>query len=335
MTTDAKCGDVSAIPVLDRQQVVARFDALRRPYHAKYYAMYSSVLGGIVTDPALMTVPVDDHMVHRGDGVFETFKCVDGRLYNLDAHLARLETSARPIALRAPWTRADLAAIIVATTRAGGRRDCLLRLFLSRGPGSLGISPYDCPVPGLYVLAYEKPPPFMVAHPGGARVQSCPIAVKPSEFARIKSVNYLPNVLMKKMAVDAGVDFVLTFDEHGYLAEGATENAGIVTRAGVLRVPHPERILRGTTMVRVMELAAAAAGQGALRGCEEADISRQDLREAAEVLIFGTTPDVTAVVELDGRPVSDGRPGPVSKVLGGLLTDDIRGNAALQTPAFA
>jgi branched-subunit amino acid aminotransferase/4-amino-4-deoxychorismate lyase len=322
------------IPVLDRASVAARLDGLRRPYHAKYYAMYSSVLGGIVMDPVLMTLPIDDHMVHRGDGIFETFKCVDGQLYNLVAHLDRLHASAQPIALSVPWTNQELTRIIVETIRAGGRRDCLVRLFLSRGPGSLGISPYDCPERGLYILVYEKPPSFMVAHPGGAKVMGCPIPVKPSPFARIKSVNYLPNVLMKKLAVDAKVDFVLTFDEHGFLAEGATENAGIVTQAGILRVPHPERILRGTTMVRVMELARTVAGRGDLKGCEEADITKDDLHQAAEVLIFGTTPDVTAVTELDDEPVSGGRPGPVALELNRLLQEDIRANTALHTAVF-
>ena len=117
------------------------------PGASSYFAMYSSVWNGLVTDPALMLVPVDDHLVHRGDGVFETFKCLRGRLYNLDAHLRRLEASARAIELRLPWSQAEMVELIVQTVRAGGRRDALVRLLFGRGPGSLGApgcGPWMC-----------------------------------------------------------------------------------------------------------------------------------------------------------------------------------------------
>ena len=314
--------------------MLARLQASRRAYHERYYAMFSSILGGIVTDPTLMVLPLDDHMVHRGDGVFEVVKCTDGNLYNWLAHLSRLEASAAGIGLRSAWSPAELTAILGETVRAGGRRDCLARLFLSRGPGSQSVNPYDSPAPALYVVAYQKNRAYMDAHPEGTRAVTNLTPVKPGAFARIKSLNYLPNVLMKKAAVDAGVDFALGFDENGFLAEGATENAGIVTRDRVLRVPRPDRILRGTTMMRVLELARGAEGRRDVRGCEEGDIAKKDLSEAAEILIFGTTADVTAVVELDGRPVGDGRPGPVFLALRRLLLEDIRSNAALHTPAF-
>lgn len=306
----------------------------RRPFHASYFAMYSSVFGGLVTDPALMVVPVDDHMVHRGDGVFETFKCVDGALYNLRAHLDRLVHSAQGIALAPPCGRAELENIVVQTVRAAGRRDALVRVLLSRGPGSLGVNPYDCPSPALYVVVSEFKKPFMELHPEGASVVTSSVPVKPRPFSNIKSVNYLFNVLMKKEAVDAGADFTVAFDENGHLAEGPTENAGIVTREGVLRVPKPERILAGTTMLRVIDLCARPEGRAAVKRAEHADIGREDVRGAAEMLIFGTTPDVTAVVRFDGRPVGDGRPGPAFRALSALLRDDLLRNAALRTPVF-
>ena len=116
----------------------AEFCRTHRPaYHANYYAMYSSWWDAITTDPNLMVVPVDDHMVHRGDGLFETFKCVDGAVYNLDAHLDRLEHGAQAIALRLRWTRADIRRIVGAVLKAGGRRDALVRVFASRGRGGI------------------------------------------------------------------------------------------------------------------------------------------------------------------------------------------------------
>jgi branched-subunit amino acid aminotransferase/4-amino-4-deoxychorismate lyase len=307
---------------------------MRRPFHAQYYAMYSSVYDGIVSDPILMMVPVDDHMVHRGDAVFETLKCVGGNIYNMHAHVGRLASSARGLSLNLPCSEKELAEIVVQTVYTGEHPDCLVRLLLSRGPGSLGVSPYDCPAPAIYVVVSEYKKPFMDLHPEGAKAKASGLPVKTAPFANLKSVNYLTNVLMKKEAVDAGVDFVVSFDENGHLAEGPTENAGIVTRDGRLCVPKPERILAGTTMLRVMELARALPGAQRLAGVETSDITRDDVAGAAEILIFGTTPDVTAVVEFDGKPVGGGKPGPVFKVLGRLLADDIHQNASMQTRVF-
>ena len=304
----------------------AAFCRANRPaYHAGYYAMYSSWWDGITTDPNLMVVPADDHMVHRGDGLFETFKCVDGAIYNLAAHLDRLEGGARTIALELPWSRADFERIVGAVLRAGGRRDALVRVFVSRGPGGHSANPYECPRPLLMVLAIRLPPPFMELHPEGAKVGVSGVPHKDGFFAQVKSVNYLPNVLMKKQAVDAGLDFMLGFDKNGHMTELPTENFGIVTAGGVLRVPKPEHILLGTTMLRVLELARRQlVPAGVLAGVEEADVPRAELEQAAEMLVFGTTPNVTAVTEFAGRPVGDGRPGPVWRELSRIFEDDLR-----------
>jgi len=307
---------------------------MRRPYHAQYFAMYSSVYEGIVTDPLLMMVPVDDHMVHRGDAVFETLKCAGGNIYNMRAHLERLAASARGLSLHLPCSEKELAEVVLQTVFTGAHPDCLIRLLLSRGPGSLGVSPYDCPEPALYVVVSEYKKPFMDLHPGGAKAKASGLPVKTAPYANLKSVNYLTNVLMKKEAVDAGVDFVVSFDENGHLAEGPTENAGIVTRDGRLQVPKPERILAGTTMLRVMDLARSLPDEQRLVEVEAADVSRSDVAGAAEMLIFGTTPDVTAVVEFDGKPVGGGKPGPIFKLLSRLLLDDIYGNTFMQTRVF-
>jgi branched-chain amino acid aminotransferase len=139
---------------------------------------------------------------------------------------------------------------------------------------------------------------------------------------------------MKAAAHAAGADFPIGLDERGFLAEGATENFGIVTRGGALRLPRPERILDGITVRRVRALAPAAIRDGTLAGVEQGDIARDELFEASEVLVFGTTPDVTSVVRIDGRPVGDGRPGPVRAALFRLLETDIRANAGLCVPVF-
>ena len=299
--------------------------ANRPAYHAGYYAMYSSWWDAVTTEPNLMVVPVDDHMVHRGDGLFETCKCVDGAVYNLDAHLARLEGGAKAIALQMPWSREDIRRIIGEVLRAGGQRDALVRVFVSRGPGGHSANPYECPRPLLMVLAIRLPAPFMELHPEGAKVGVSGVPAKEGLFAQVKSVNYLPNVLMKKQAVDAGVDFMLGFDKNGHMTELPTENFGIVTAAGVLRVPRPDHILLGTTMLRVLALAREKlVPAGVLAGVEEADVPRAELERAAEMLVFGTTPHVTAVTEFAGRSVGGGQPGPVWRELSRVFEEDMR-----------
>ena len=323
---------MSSIPIFSSDECLRKLHARQPSFHAHYLAMYSSLLGGITTDPALMLIPLDDHMAHRGDGVFETVKCIAGAVYNLDAHLERLLSSAARISLALPFDIAHLKDAIIATLKAGGRPDALARVFLSRGPGSQGISPYECPEPAVYIVAYASKPPFMEQHPEGAKVIGSSMPVKAGFFATIKSVNYLPNVLLKKEAVDAGVDFAVNFDENGYLAEGATENMGLLSADLALRIPRPTRILPGTTMLRVIDLASALVRDGTLRAIESADIRREDLTRAPEAYIFGTTPDVTAVVQFDGRPVGDGKPGPIFEKLSELLRQDIRHNAQRRIP---
>lgn len=324
---------MSTLPIFPTPELPDWMQRARQPYQAGYYAFFSSLHGGIVTEPLLMQVPVDDHLVHRGDGVFETIKCVNGQIYLLGEHLDRLRRSADAISLNCPWPREVLIDLTRQTVRAGRHPDCLIRILLSRGPGSLGVNPYDCPTPGLYILAHERKPSFMSTHPAGARAAVSRVPVKPSFFATIKACNYLPNALMKKEAVDLGVDFTLAFDEQGRLAEGATENAGILTAEGDLRVPTPERILAGTTMHRVLELARPLVESGHLRSVGPGSITRIDLRRAREIFIFGTTPDVTSVVEFEGRTVGDGKPGPMARTLGELLERDLREPSPRLTPA--
>jgi branched-subunit amino acid aminotransferase/4-amino-4-deoxychorismate lyase len=303
----------------------------RRPWHERYYAMYSSVLGGVVTDPVLMQVPADDHLVHRGDGVFDTFKCVERGAYNLEPHLRRLVKSAEAIALSWPGGIDEIRALTLETLRAADRDNCSVRIILARGPGSFGVSPYESESPALYIVVYTAGTPFMERKPEGAAVRRSQVPVKHARFATVKNCNYLPNVMMKREAVDWGVDFVVGFDHDGFMTEGATENFGIVTAEGRLLFPHTRRVLDGTTMQRVIELAGRLVADGELLSVGFGDISAADAGSAREVLIVGTTLNVVCVCRFDGEPVGDGKPGAVGLRLNALLTDDIRHNAGLRT----
>src|SRR5512143_886107 len=125
---------------LDAAAVLAALRRLRERQPVKFAAFYSSQLGGIVTDPALMVLPFDDHMVHRGHGIFDTAGLVDGKIYDLEAHLDRFHRSAEHSRLTMPAPRAELRDIIIATVAASRQRNGAIRYWLSSGPGSLELS---------------------------------------------------------------------------------------------------------------------------------------------------------------------------------------------------
>jgi branched-subunit amino acid aminotransferase/4-amino-4-deoxychorismate lyase len=322
-------------PHLDINTWTAQHAARRASWQTPYLAMYASVWGGIVTDPGLMLVPIDDHMVHRGDGVFDTCKCVGGALYNLHAHLDRLEQSAAAIHIAMPCDRETLIGLVMDTLRAGGKPDASVRILVSRGPGSFGCSPYDSPAPALYIMVTDLPPPFMASHPEGATAAVSTIPAKPAFFAGVKNCNYLPNVLMKKESRDRGVDFVISLDANGCLAEGPTENIGMVDADGTLIFPRLENILPGTTMLRVMALARHLVGEGGPpTGVVFRDITVEEAEAADELLIVGTTPNVTAVRQFNDRIFARALDGPLYQSLSHALEVDIGNNDALRTAVF-
>ncbi len=316
--------------VMGRDEWLARLPGRDK----KLYAMYSSVTDCIVTDPSVMMVPVDDHMVHRGDGVFESFKCMDGCIYNLDAHLERLGRSCAQLGIELPVPLDEMADIVVQTVRAGGERNALVRLLLSRGPGTMGINPYACYRPELYIVVYELPQVGMAGLPEGVSVALSRIPVKSGLFATVKTCNYLPNVLMKKEAVDLGVDFTVSLDEHRNLAEGATENIGIVTLGKELFMPPPDRVLAGTTAKRALHFAQQLKKDRQLTSAEYRPISMGMARSAAEIHIYGTTPNITPVTVFDGKPVGKGVPGPIAAALFDMLKAEMVPDSTRLTKVF-
>jgi branched-chain amino acid aminotransferase len=173
-----------------------------------------------------------------------------------------------------------------------------------------------------------------LSFPDGVRVKLSSVPVKPGFLATVKTCNYLPNVLMKKESVDHSVDFVISLDEQGFLAEGATENVGIVTPEGELLMPPPERVLAGTTAKRALELAQRLVGEGVLKRAAYAPISLEQVRSAAEMHIYGTTPNVTPVVEFDGAPVGTGEAGPIARRLFDWLREEMIPESPRLTQVF-
>ncbi len=319
--------------ILEAPEVLAGLQALRDRQPVTYSAFYSSQLGGIVTDPALMLIPFDDHIVHRGHGIFDTAGLVNGRIYDLEAHLDRFERSAERSKLRLPHSRDEMRDIIVATTAASGRRDGAIRYWLSSGPGSLELSPAAGAQPGFFVMIFAG-----LSYPDrwytdGLKVMTTTYPIKPPLYAITKTTNYLPNVLMQMEAKAAGFDNGVFIDPDGNVGESSNMNVAFVSDEGVLMHPNFDHILSGCTSLRLLELARSIAPRGALTGVTVCDIPVATARAAAEMLLIGSSVKVAPIVQWDQQAVGDGRPGPVARMLLELIEDDMRsGDRLIDVP---
>lgn len=306
-------------PVLAADELLKRILSQDIGSRSSYRACYMSWVDGFVTDPRLMLISLDDHMVHRGDGVFEALKVVNSKPYLLMEHLERLKRSAASISLELPMSLLNLKELVFETLKVSGLDQAIMRIFVSRGSGSFSPNPYDCKTAGLSIVATELKPVANEKYLNGVKIGKSQLAPKASIWAGIKSCNYLPNVMMKKESVDRGLEFTVGFDELGHLAESATENIILIDESGRLIRPHLHRILKGCTMTRVLELADAHQLLPTVSGAE---INESILLRAQEVMMVGTTLDVLPVTEYEGKKIGNGKVGPLSKKLNELLLKD-------------
>lgn len=282
---------------------------------ANVTAFYEHRMGAICRDPRLLLVPLDDHMVHRGDAIFESLSFLEGRIIQLDAHLERMKHSAGVLALEPPCPWEEVRRIIIDVAAAGGEQYGGLKVLLGRGCGGLGVDPAECPESSLYMVATRSRPLPETFWQKGLTAAKSAIPAKQEWLARIKSTNYLANALMAREAREKGVDVTFSFDENGFLAEAAIANVAMVDREGRMLMPEFRRALPGTTSLRAMELARA------FMPVVLTDITEEILEQASEILVLGTTCECVAVTHYNGKPVGDGRPGPMADRLRHLLHD--------------
>jgi 4-amino-4-deoxychorismate lyase len=306
-------------PIIDEANIFETLQKNKNPFFDEYYAFYSTWFGGIIKNPRMMLLPLDDHMVHRGDGVFEAIKVVNRSVYLFQEHLERLYLSAEKISLQPSLSLAQLREIVLETLRVADKNDAMIRIFLSRGPGNFSVSPYDSIASQFYVVIHKLSHPAAEKYEKGVAIGKSNVYFKPSWMAQIKSCNYLPNVLMRKEAIDRKLDFVIGTDEEGYITESATENVMIVDNEGVIVHPKLDNILKGTTMLRTCELARQHGLTTKVKS-----ISISDLRSAREVIVTGTTLNVLPVVKFENELIGTGKPGAVAKKLQELIVEDIK-----------
>ncbi|MEJ6729412.1 MAG: branched-chain-amino-acid transaminase [Akkermansiaceae bacterium] len=266
-------------------------------------------LDGNIVDEAEAKISVFDHGLLYGDGIFEGIRFYEGRVFRLRDHIERLYLSAKVLLLKMPWTLDEVMAYTLDTIRANGLREGYVRLVVTRGVGDLGLNPYLCPTPSMFIIAsgislypaelYEK----------GLEVVTCgtrrptPASLSP----QVKSLNDLNNIMAKVEAMKAGAKEGLMLNEQGYVAECTGDNVFIVKKGEVLTPPVSDGSLDGITRHVIFELCEKLG-----IAIREVSLTRYDLYTADESFLTGTAAEVIPMVMLDDREIGDGTPGAIS-----------------------
>ena len=257
-------------------------------------------------------ISVYDHGLLYGDGVFEGIRQYNGRVFEKEAHLKRLYESAQAIRLKIPFTLEQLSAALEETIATNKLRDCYIRLVVTRGIGYLGISPKNCETPSVFIITdtIQMYPPEMYQN-GMSIITASTIRNHPNSLSpKVKSLNYLNNILAKWEAIDAGVPEAVMLNHLGYVCECTGDNIFIV-KDGALVTPSEESgVLIGITRQAVMGIAKAAGIP-----VVEKNLTRFDLYVADECFLTGTGAEVIAVTQIDSRRIGDGKVGKVTKAL--------------------
>ncbi|XP_073026945.1 D-amino-acid transaminase, chloroplastic-like isoform X1 [Primulina eburnea] len=285
-----------------------------------YPAMYSSIFGGIILDPAMMVIPLDDHMVHRGHGVFDTAIILDGHLYELDVHLARFLRSATKAKIVSPFPQSTLRSILIQLTAASNCRKGTLRYWLSAGPGDFLLSPAGCPKSAFYAVVIDH---NFSQCKEGVKVITSKIPMKSPFFATMKNVNYLPNVLSQMEAEENGAFASIWVDEEGHIAEGPNVNVAFITREKELILPFFDKILSGCTALRLLELAPKLVDQGRLKDVRIRNLTVEEAKGTAEMMYVGSTLPILPIISWDEGPIGDGNVGELTMALSDLLWEDM------------
>lgn len=266
-------------------------------------------INGRILSKEQAVISVFDHALLYGDGVFEGIRAYNGTAFRLEAHLERLYESAHAIALEIPLSRQEMADAVRQTLEASGGEASYIRLIVTRGVGDLGLDPQKCGRPQVIIIADRIELYPAELYQRGLRtvtvatMRNHPNALNP----RIKSLNYLNNILAKIEALRSGCTEAIMLNKDGFVAECTGDNIFIVKGKALLTPPEHAGILVGVTRQVVMELAGAAGVTPA-----EKDLSRFDLYVADECFLTGTAAEIVPVVSIDGRDIGKGRPGPVT-----------------------
>ncbi len=266
-------------------------------------------INGQLVDREDAKVSVFDHGLLYGDGVFEGIRSYHGKVFRLEAHVRRLYGSAQGIRLSIPMTPEAMGRAIVDTLAANGLKEAYIRAVVTRGQGTLGLDPNRCTKPTVFIItdtiALYPPDVYQngLAIVTASTMRNHPNAVNP----RLKSLNYLNNILAKIEAIDAGTLEAVMLNHLGYVAECTGDNVFIVRDGVLLTPPTAAGILEGITRDEVIDIARTFDIE-----VRQDNLTRQDLYVADECFLTGTAAEVVPVVRIDKRPIGTGKPGPMT-----------------------
>jgi branched-chain amino acid aminotransferase len=269
-------------------------------------------LNGDLVAPEDAKVSVFDHGLLYGDGVFEGIRAYNGRVFRLDEHLHRLYDSAHVIRMEIPLAVEEMKQAVVATVRANELRDCYIRLVVSRGPGDLGLDPRKCPRPTIIIIADNIELYPQRYYDEGLHIITCatrrnsPEALDPS----IKSLNYLNNIMAKIETIQAGVPEGIMLNSEGYVAEATGDNIFVVQHGTVLAPPVSIGNLAGITAQVTMEILAEMGVPLRVENFRMLTVYTAD-----ELFLTGTAAEIIPAVQVDGRRIGDGKPGPLTRAV--------------------
>ena len=257
-------------------------------------------------------VSVFDHGLLYGDGVFEGIRSYNGRVFKLDEHLERLYDSAKSIMLEIPISIETMEKTVLETLRRNHLTEAYIRLIVTRGVGDLGLDPDKCPKPSIIIIADK-----IVLYPQkyyeeGLEIVTVSVRRNYAEAInpRIKSLNYLNNILAKIEGKQAGAEEVLMLNAEGYVVECSGDNIFWIKNEVLVTPPVHMGILEGVTRNSVIDLAREAGMR-----VEERVFTRHDLYIADECFLTGTAAEVIPVVKIDRRSIGDGQPGKITQRL--------------------
>lgn len=252
-------------------------------------------------------ISVWDHGLLYGDGVYEAIRVYDGNIFKLREHIDRLYNSAKAIKIEIPMTKEKLLEAVVELVRRNKLKNGYLRIIVTRGVGLMGVDPRNCEKPTIIIMSELREALF-----GGKPISVIISSIRrfPSQCLdpKIKSLNYLNNVLAKIQAIEAGADDAIMLNMEGYVAEAVTENIFVVRKNVVYTPPLEAGILEGITRNVVIEIAKNLGLE-----VREENLTIYDLYTADEIFLTGTAAEITPVVKVDGRSIGNGEPGPVFK----------------------
>ncbi|PNW73874.1 hypothetical protein CHLRE_13g576400v5 [Chlamydomonas reinhardtii] len=314
-------------PRLDAVQMIDRLQRTLPVYvREQFGSFYSSHMGGIVTDPALMMLPPDDQLVCKGHGVSEVVVLREGHIYLLDRHIQRLKESCEQVGIALPFEEASLKRILLDVAAASGRVNGVVRFWATPGRGGFSTVETGGAEPAFYALCLgdtyymdrmEAWPAMLVSQP-----------VTPTLTSNVPGNQHLLTSVTQLIAGEEGMKATLFTDEEGFVQHGSGFTVCILTNSDVLVYPPNAHVTPSITLERILEMIPAERARSpddvVVREVQQRKLHISELQAAKEAFLVCTTYTVAPLASVDGAPIADGATGVTTLALHYMLDNDMR-----------